>query len=196
MQLLRTTPTPARLARLAAVALCAATLAACGADAKDDPTAQADRAYDGALKFAKCMREHGVDMPDPKRQGNGGIAITSKRAGRDGPDDGKMQAADKACQKFLQEGAGPPPSPAEQAKMRDRFLRYTRCMRQKGVDMPDPQFSGDGAVTMRIGGPKGKAGGGPRPDSPRFKRADEACHELLGEGPGGAKPAMAVGSEP
>jgi hypothetical protein len=149
---------------------------------------QDDKAFEGALKYAKCMREHGIDMPDPQRVGNGGIKQTMK--GTPGSR-GKMEAANKDCQKYLQIGGGETPSAAEQAKIKDADLAYAKCMRAHGVDMPDPKFSSNGGgTTFQLGGP-GKKGGstGPDPDSPTFKAADEACHGKLAEverdGPGG-----------
>src|SRR5262245_41418285 len=42
---------------------------------------------DSARKFAKCMREHGVDMPDPKIGDGGSISI--ELGGN--PDDAKLK---------------------------------------------------------------------------------------------------------
>jgi hypothetical protein len=155
-----------------------------GASAKD----QSDKAFEGALKYAKCMREHGVDMPDPQRVGSGGIRQTMK--GTPGSR-GKLEAANKDCQKYMQIGGGETPSASEQAKIKDAGLAYAKCMRAHGVDMPDPKFSSNGGgSTFQLGGP-GKKGGstGPNPDSPTFKAADKACHGKLAEverdGPGG-----------
>ncbi len=90
-----------------------------------------------------------------------------------------MKAADKACSKYREDGGGDAPDPAEMAKQRDAFVAYARCMRSKGVDMPDPKVSGNG-IQMSIGK-------GMRPESAPFKAADKACHTLLGKPPGGAK---------
>jgi hypothetical protein len=45
-----------------------------------------------ALDFARCMREHGVDMPDPTGDG----LLLRKNEGPD-PESSKYQAADRAC---------------------------------------------------------------------------------------------------
>ena len=61
-----------------------------------DGVSKEDR-QEASLKFAKCMREHGVEMEDPK---NGRITIKS------GPGQQKtMEKAQQACQKFM--GGGP-----------------------------------------------------------------------------------------
>jgi hypothetical protein len=156
-----------------------------GASAKS----QQDKAFDGALKFAKCMRDHGIDVPDPQRTGTGGIKQTIN--GRPGSK-AKMDAAQKDCQKYMQIGGGRAPSAAEQAKAKDAMLAYAKCMRDNGVNMPDPKFSNSGGgMTFQLGGPDSKGGstGGPNPDSPTFKAADKVCHSKLADlekgGPGG-----------
>jgi hypothetical protein len=154
-------------------------LAACGGSAGGGTTPSAssrqDKAYEGALNFAKCMREHGGDMPDPQRDSDGGIQITQSRRAGDGMTDAKMQAAQKDCEKHLKAGGGPVRDPAREARMQDALFAYAKCMRSKGVDMPDPQVSG-GRVTFKAGGP-GKGG----PESPAYKAADEACHHHLAQ---------------
>ena len=156
-------------------------LGACGGSndggGSGSSTSNQDKAYEGALKFAKCMREHGVDVPDPKREAGGGIKITAGSRGRSGgADNAKMQAAQKACQKYLKAGGGRAPSAAEQAKAKDAMLAYTRCMRSRGIKISDPEFSANGGIMNKIGGP-----GQTRPDSPAFKAADKACRKYLSE---------------
>jgi hypothetical protein len=161
-------------------------LGACGSsdDNGGSASSRQDKAFEGALKFAKCMRDHGIDMPDPQRTGSDGIkqTINGKPGSR-----AAMEAAQKACQKYMQIGGGKAPSAAEQAKVKDSMLAYAKCMRQNGVDMPDPKFSNGGGATFSLG--SGSSGGrtsGPNPDSPAFKKADQACHsKLAGLGKGG-----------
>jgi hypothetical protein len=176
---------------LAAVATAALALGACGSS-DDNGTSgsgksQSDKAFEGALKYAKCMRDHGIDVPDPQREGSGGIKMTMKAG--PGTDNAKMQAAQKDCQKYMQVGGGRTLSAAEKAKVQNSLLDYAKCMRQHGVDMPDPKFSGSGGgATFQLGGPgkKGGATGGPNPESPAFKKADEVCHGKLADlGKGG-----------
>src|SRR4051794_26033290 len=178
------TRTPPLLAAVAA----ALALAACGSSGNPDNASQQDKAYEGAVKFSRCMRSHGIDLPDPKQDGHGGISLGVNRDKNGGkgpdPEDPRFQAAQKACGKYLREGAGKAPDAAQQAKARDAFVQYARCMRSKGIAMPDPKVGPGGGILVRIGG---KGGSGPRPDSPAFKAADKICHVKLGdiEGPGG-----------
>lgn len=138
------------------------------------------------LDFARCMREHGVDMPDPQAGGGGMVMIgpgpgeAQAGAPAPGPPPG-FEQAHEACKHMLEDligdGAGPL-DPAEQ----DRALQFARCMREHGVDMPDPDFSGNGARIAIARGP------GLGPDSETFKAAQEACGGLFGPrgGLGGA----------
>ncbi len=66
----------------------------------------------------------------------------------------------------------------------EQALEYAECMREHGVDMPDPDFS-RGGVSIRIGGE------GFDPNSQVFKDAQKACGAFFGPGGGGAGPALA-----
>ena len=168
-------------------------LAACGSSDDGGKPASGvnrqDKAFEGALKFSKCMREHGIDMPDPQRVGTGGIKLTGGRMNFNDP---KMKTAQNACQKYMQIGGGETIDPAKRAKLQEAALKYAHCMRGQGVDVPDPKLAGNGGLTFQAGpGPKShsdSAGTGPgvSPDSPKFKAADKACNHLLGDdgGPG------------
>ncbi|MFD5828711.1 hypothetical protein [Lentzea sp. NPDC060358] len=95
------------------------------------------------VKFAQCMRDNGIEMPDP--QGDGG-AVTLGIPGNDG-DGEKMSAAHNACKQHLPNGGEfTPPSPEEQDKMRQQ----AKCMRDRGYNWPDPKFEGGGAAGEAI----------------------------------------------
>jgi hypothetical protein len=124
-----------------------------------------------ALDFARCMRAHGVDMPDPEVDDQGRIKL---RIGAGGagkrPDPGKLEAAQKACGSLMGGGDGDRQiDPAE----RDAMVAFARCMREHGIDMPDP--TGDGLVVRRDGA------GGPDPESAEFQAAEKACEHHLGK---------------
>ncbi|MGW4061882.1 hypothetical protein ACWEGE_26640 [Amycolatopsis sp. NPDC004747] len=110
--------------------------------------------------FAKCMREHGVDMPDPKPAGDGkGMAVTL--GSKDG-DTSKLDAAQTACKHLMPNGGEMKPPSAEEL---DKMRKDAKCMRDHGIDMPDPDPSGKGAT--RIGG----VGDDPK----KFEEAAKAC---------------------
>ncbi|WP_181771982.1 hypothetical protein [Amycolatopsis pittospori] len=124
---------------------------------------QADKVSDEdkMRNFAKCMREHGIDMPDPKTDGDDRATISI--GGADGQiDEKKMKAADEACRKLLPNGGEiKPPSPEDLDKMR----KEAKCMRDHGIDMPDPSPDGKGgAIALDAGG-----------DPKKFEEAAKAC---------------------
>ncbi|QXV61416.1 hypothetical protein CVV72_33435 [Amycolatopsis sp. TNS106] len=117
---------------------------------------------DKMRNFAKCMREHGIDMPDPQTNGDGQNSITIE-AGEGRPDENKMKAASDACRKLLPNGGEiKPPTPEELDKMR----KEAKCMREHGIDFPDPEPSGKGAAIAL-----GDASGDPK----KFEEAAKAC---------------------
>jgi hypothetical protein len=120
-----------------------------------------DKAFEGALKYAGCMRERGVDVPDPRRDADGGV-VQNGPAAR-GPN---VKAAEKACGQYVAAGGGTP-DPQQLAEAQDAMLRYARCMRGVGIEMPDPK---NGRMEFKGG-----------PASPRFKAADRVCHRSLAE---------------
>jgi hypothetical protein len=197
--------------------VCAATavLAACGSAAADDrevaslSTAAGDETTDssnatddasdttavvdpseGPLQFAKCMREHGIDMPDPTISDDGGVMVQiggpggSGESGESGgalPDPKEMEAAHKDCQHFLADATEgfEPPSEEDQKKMQEQALAFSKCMREHGIDIPDPQFSAEGGgFNVSIGSPDGGGSDDGPPidfDSDEFEAASEAC---------------------
>jgi hypothetical protein len=131
---------------------------------------------EAALEFARCMREHGVDMPDPEVDSQGRIRVTIGNPGGKGrpPDSRKLNAAQQACGKLLGGGEGPGKL---DAKARDAMLAFARCMREHGIDMPDP--TGNGLLF------NSRSKRGPDPSSSKFKEAERACdHHLAALGAG------------
>ncbi|HEY3262274.1 MAG TPA: hypothetical protein VGJ95_18745 [Pseudonocardiaceae bacterium] len=122
-------------------------------------------------QFASCMREHGVDMPDPE-PGGGPVQL---RGGPGDVDMSKMQAAMQACRSFLPNGGEPRQlSPEDLEKAR----AMAECMREHGVDVPDPDPDQGG---LRIEARGGGGDGAAPPDQDKLRAALEACRHL---GPG------------
>jgi uncharacterized protein (DUF305 family) len=165
---------------------------------------------DASLAFARCMRQHGVDMPDPTftDNGNGGGGFAIKQAGPGGggarPADATMQAAQTACKPIMDKAEQdmPRPSPQEQAKMRDRALKFAKCMRAHGIDMPDPTFddSGQAKIEMHAEAPANNGNGpvtngnGAAPPPPGDNAKMQAAAKACG-GPGGGGPGFSTNGE-
>jgi hypothetical protein len=121
-----------------------------------------------ALDFARCMRQHGIDMSDPEvdEQGRVRMRIGGPDAG-DRPDPRKLEAAQRACGNLMGGDGDRQLDPAE----RDAMVAFARCMREHGIDMPDP--TGDGLLLRRDGKD------GPDPSSAEFQEAERACDHHL-----------------
>jgi hypothetical protein len=156
-------------------------------DNVSDKSSESDKDPEEAmLDFAKCMREHGIDMPDPEFSGGGGGAGSVKSSaairigGAGDVDMEKMEEANEACRPLLAD-AGPmrEMSPEERQEMQDKAIEHSRCMREHGIDMPDPVFdtAGGGGAMVKIDA-AGK--GGIDFDSEEFQEASEACGEIFG----------------
>jgi hypothetical protein len=131
---------------------------------------------ESAFKFAECMRDHGVDMPDPQVDGAGGFGVNingeDQELSREGVD-----AAFEACRQYAPFGGDPEVAPDPQAQ--ENMLKFAQCMRDNGVEsFPDP----DGNRLMideSVGG------------DPDFQAAQEKCAKeflpgaVTNGGPGG-----------
>jgi hypothetical protein len=164
------------LGLLAGISGCGLLAAACGAGAGSGTgtgTTDNHAAYSAALRYANCMRSHGVpDFPDPGA--TGGLQVAASPSNSDlNPQSPAFEAAAKACRK-VGPGLGGPPHPLSAAQRR-RLIAFSQCMRTHGVPaFPDPTFPASGGAL--IGRPQQP---GFNPGSPAFKRAMSACGRPL-----------------
>ena len=166
----------ARVAAVGAALAASAALAACGGGSGGEAAGasiadQEDRFQEAGLEFAECMRENGVDVPDPQA-GEPGVMFHLREGDEDSA---SFREAEEACRKHL-EAARPELSEEQEEEFRDGALEFAQCMREHGIDFPDPSFGPNGQVQM---GPRD----GPPPfEDPDFRAAAEDCRENL---PGG-----------
>lgn len=154
---------------------------------------------DAMLDYAQCMRDNGIDMPDPEfdnGSGRGGMAITGgPGADGTGPSKEEFEAAEEKCSPIMEEVRGEmeAPSAEEVAELQDQLIEAAQCMRDKGYDMPDPEVSSDGGMRIAIGSEDEP--GAYDFEDPQFQEDMGECNEKAGldEGPMG-KPADEVGS--
>jgi hypothetical protein len=132
-------------------------------------------AYAKALKYAQCIRAHGIpNFPDPNSKGqfivqNGSSNPTSNVS------KAVANAALKACKSLAPPSIAQGPS-GSQGHVTSNQLKFTQCMRRHGEpDFPDP--AANGSLTL----PKGM-----NAESPQFQKAEKACQSLMP--PGGQAP--------
>ncbi|MEV0274694.1 hypothetical protein AB0H43_38485 [Hamadaea sp. NPDC050747] len=158
-----------RLILVAAGALALA-LTACGSDDGSGiatagnggatPTASASASAADMMKFTQCMRENGVPVGDPDPS-TGRPDLDPALAGTP-----QFQAALKKCQSLLPAGL----LGSLDANQLEQLRVFAQCMRDHGVDMPDPDPNGGG-----FGGALGKIDR----TSPAFQQAMTACQDKL-----------------
>ena len=177
------TSPPNRTRRFAAFVLATAAcagLTACGSSHKPSAGASAGRSQ--AIRFADCMRTHGVpNFPDPGS--GGGIQLP---AGAN-PFSPSFRAAQSACHNLLPFGG--PGRQKTSAQRKQQLVQLAQCMRAHGISsFPDPSNSPPSAAPS--GG--GVAFGGPGGfisipqsvmNSPGFQQAARVC-----QFPGGGAP--------
>jgi hypothetical protein len=148
-----------------AVAVTSLALAACGGDgASGGGKSNREEMEEYALRNAECLRQHGVDVPDPNP--GQGLLMDNRDVNPE-----EFERAQRACEKKLGKPPAPELSEEEQREFRDAMLNFARCMRAHGVDMDDPTFGSNGEVKIQVSGR-----GDPESD-PAFKAAEAECRK-------------------
>jgi hypothetical protein len=129
---------------------------------------------EASLAFVECMRDHGVDMPDPEtaksstggaRAGGAVIAVNGD------PNDPTFKKAQEACEPIMANVRGElEDDPERQAEMKEQLLEFAQCMRDHGIDMPDPQFDSEGRVQIQADDRPD-----PTDDGSAFNKAADEC---------------------
>jgi hypothetical protein len=151
--------------------------------------------------FEACMKEHGVDVQiaiagpgDGATTGefrapkNAGDAQPGGAGPGEKPDPKALEAADAACRDLLPSGMRGDPNATMDPEMADKLLDFSKCMRDHGIDFPDPQFDG-GGVRMQMDEDMD-------PSSQAFQDAQEACGDMLPGGGPGKLDGPATGTQP
>jgi hypothetical protein len=138
-----------------------------GGAAAPSPSASASAAdrEEQLRQFAQCMRDAGVDVKDPQP----GARLGGLGGMGDGinPNDPKVQAAFASCQSKLPNGGQPPKLNPQQV---EQYRTFAGCMRENGIDLPDPAADG----TLQIN----PSNLGLLQD-PNFQKALTACRDKL-----------------
>jgi hypothetical protein len=156
---------------LAAALIAGLALVGCGAGEGATATSEdrEQQAEDAMLAYTKCMREHGVDVPDPE-PGERGLRMVAP----EGVSPEEMREAEDACRTHLEAIEPPDLSDEQRQELEQAALAHARCMREHGIDLPDPTFGEDGRMTQRL-----DRASGIDPNDPEFREAEEACRDEL-----------------
>jgi len=103
-------------------------------------------------RFSACMRDQGFDTADPELNADGTVNLGAlKESIAQDPNydpkskSGKSASALEDCVPLL---AGATftkeASPEDEIGLQDNLLAFAQCLRDEGLDVSDPDFSGDG----------------------------------------------------
>jgi hypothetical protein len=146
---------PVRVARLGPLLwlLAVVALVACGGTPQSGKSTS-DQSRSSAA-YEDCLRQHGA--PAPTTNANGTTINGSSS---------QFEQAQAACSSLAPPGATPPPASVAQ----QQALKWAECMRQHGVNVPDPGTSdNNGPVNIDT-------------TKPQFKDAQQACRNLRPSG--------------
>jgi hypothetical protein len=156
---------------LAALAMVVLIGAGCSNEpAENGNTGNTNAGQEQAVKFAECMRDHGIsEFPDPDASGRLTIDGVVNGSSLD-PSAPAWKEAIGACKDLQPPGfTGDEEVTAEEQEAR---LEFAQCMRDNGVeDFPDPAPDGPLIDTTRMpGSPAARS-------VPGFQAATEACRD-------------------
>ena len=112
----------------------------------DAPTVDADATDEElALAFADCMRDEGIDFPDPTVAADGSVSlIPAGGAANLGFDPGspEFENATDVCGPLIQGASFLPTNDQDITEIEDNLLLFAECLRDLGFDVADPDLSG------------------------------------------------------
>lgn len=134
-------------------------VASAGVSAAPAPTASLSE-LDQAIRYAQCMRSHGVPMADPQLDSQGNVR-NAPAGDKDSLDVAVLRQAQQACQALQ-----PVAPPALSALKLELSREFSRCMREHGVEhFPDPESDAHVEVPLEVR------------DDPQYEQAKPLCDE-------------------
>jgi hypothetical protein len=153
-------PSPTRALRPLAALVVVVALAACGDDSDDPGVASLDEGADAAaasasasatagaeeelLAYTECLRDQGLDVPDPEVDADGNLVLGGGGGGGPGaggglPDQEEFEAAQEVCGE-PPAGVGGALDELQSPEFQDALLAFTQCLRDRGYDVEDIQI--------------------------------------------------------
>lgn len=165
-------------------------IAACGSTtpSRSDSTSASDNASSGSVSsqthnesvsFSRCVRANGVpNFPDPPGDGAYGLKSFAQQSNGETLSINGVSVSAPAfrtamvkCHPYLPQAPAPTATGLEQS--RAAAVRYGRCMRDHGINIPDPTVApgpGGGGIGVQVDIPPGMS-----QNSPAFVADDQQC---------------------
>jgi hypothetical protein len=130
-------------------------------------------AEEAMLAVTQCLRDGGIDIGDPiiDENGNPQLPPISFQSGDVDPE-AEMKAMEEvmaSCQHHLEGVVLDAVEHGNLVEMEDTFVAYAQCMRDHGIDMPDPEFSDGGFIDL----------GSPDAGDEEYEAAHADCREVF-----------------
>ena len=92
---------------------------------------------EGVLEFAQCMREEGINFPDPTFDIDGNPQFDNLEI----ENEEEFESAFENCEDILRDALPEQCDldPEVEAALVDASLEFSQCMRDQGIDFPDPK---------------------------------------------------------
>jgi len=127
------------------------------ADAATPSTATEATDEERALEFAQCMRDNGVDFPDPVINADGSIDLGGNvTPGSIDPTSDTFSDAVAVCGPIVAGASFLPGANVDETEQQANLLAFAECLRGLGYDVVDPvlsdiQAGGPGALVRAFG---------------------------------------------
>lgn len=176
----------ARLWLLLPMLLASVVLTACGGSSKSSSTATASASASATTGSAgsrsgrftalrECLKKNGITLPAPTPGQRGGGFLGGAGRLPAGVTRAQFEAAVKKCGGLPRGGFNRRGS--TNPAFRQALAKFATCMRQNGVNVPEPNTSGRGPIFNTAG---------LNASSPKFKAAETKCRSILRSALGGA----------
>lgn len=157
-----------------------------GPEADDDGEADEGDVEAANAAYMDCMRDEGIELDSAEIEESEARAVGPESDDQGATvngvevDEQEFAEAQETCEPLLADVvASRDVDPEQIAEMQDEMLAFSECMREQGVNWPDPTFEEDGIVSMEHDDADPDM---PDPNSDEAQAAMEACgHDAAAE---------------
>lgn len=153
-----------------AIVLAGCTTGGDGEAAPETGTSTTAVVGDPSVEYARCLRSKGFEVPDPDPGAGrdspvGAVAVPTPR------NEAEREALDECNRLLPSSGTQSDRGVRRDDAMRESLLAFAQCMRDHGIDYPDPKFLPNGGIDLSTPPDAGTAA---------FADAQAACRHLGG----------------
>lgn len=130
------------------------------------------------LEYVECLRNEGLDVPDPQVDQNGNLVLPFGPGQEATIDPSDLERVSDVCGDMPLDAVAGSEHP-DLTQFEDMLLEFAECMRGEGIDLPDPDLSAD--PSRGGSGPFGDDFDIGNLDDPEEAAAYETCRPILAD---------------